>query len=256
MKGGEKMKKTVGILLVLILVFSLFLGCSKSEESGRSSDAEKMDADRLAEGVTVMTGDIGEYEDLVGEAAKDREPPLYWTGPDTFTTPDNLTDTWYWADSTLSTPDWLWLLMLDPDAWENPMVPFVENVEVWLWYQVNETWWFHFSLDMSQADTTSISGYWKWNISETWLEYIFTEMSVVEHDYSGSIDVNTSENLRLSASFDFNVDGSGEGEGRYQNIRFVDFTFYTMPPDSHGGYRGFYTLASEGWNEEHLFPED
>lgn len=250
------MKRFIGILLFLVLVFSFFLGCSKSEESERSAAAEKDDAERLVEGVEQMVTNIGEYDDYVGEAAKLLGPPQHWMGPDTFTTPDDLVDIWYWEDGTYSGEDWLWLLMLDPDAWEDPMVPFVENVEVWLWYQVNETWWFHFSLDMSELDTTSISGYWKWNIGDTWLEYTFTEMSVIEDDYSGSIEVNTSANLRLSANFDFNVDGSGDGVGKYQDIRFVDFTFYTMPPDSHGGYRGYYTLASEGWNIEHQFPED
>jgi hypothetical protein len=254
MKGGEKMKRLVGILLILVLVFSFFLGCSKSEESGRSTSAERTDAALMSLGLSMMTGNIGEYDDYVGEAAKGRgDPPPPWQGPAPFNTPDGNTFHWYWYDmvihDTAGVDTMLFLIMLDPDLWEDSMVTFVNKVEIWLMYTIEETIWFNFALEMEAGDS-HLSGFWQWHYQDTWLKYEFTDMATEYGDYSGIVDITTSNNIRLAAHFEFNVDGSGTGSGTFQGIEFVRYTFYTMPPEP---YRGHYTLASEGWNVEHTF---
>ncbi len=257
MKGGEKMKRVVGILLLLVLVFSFFLGCSKSDESdsGRSTSAERTDAALLALGLGMMSTNIGEYDDYVGEAAKGGrlDPPPPWQGPETFETPDGSSLPWYWYEmevqDTAEVDTMLFLLMLTPDEWADTMVTFVNKVEIWLMYTIEETVWFHFALEMDSGDT-HISGFWQWHYQDTWLKYAFTDMATEYGDYSGSIAITTSNNINLAANFTFNVDGSGTGSGSYQEIEFVRYTFYALPADP---YRGYYTLASEGWEVEHLF---
>ena len=248
------MKRFVGILLILVLVFSFFLGCSKSEESGRSTSAERTDAVLMALGLAMMTGNIGEYDDYIGEAAKGRgDPPPPWQGPHPFSTPDGNEYLWYWYDmeihDTSGVDTMLFLIMLTPDNWEDTTVAFVNKVEIWLMYTIEETIWFHFGLEMEQGDT-HLSGFWQWHYQDTWLKYEFTDMATEYGDYSGIIDITTSSNINLAAHFAFGTDGAGTGWGRYQDIEFVRYTFYTMPPEP---YRGFYTLASEGWNVEHTF---
>jgi hypothetical protein len=94
----------------------------------------------------------------------------------------------------------------------------------------------------------------RWNIHETWLDYTFTDMGLdTLVDRSGVIDVTTSNDIRLSAQFTFITDGSGTGWGKFQDFEFVHFIFFDK--EDANGYKGYYTLASEGWKVDHYFPE-
>jgi hypothetical protein len=244
------MKKYLVFLLVFFLALSVIIGCSKDEdENARSTQAEQTDAALMATGLASLTGDLGTYDDYVGVSSAFRGPPPGWFGPESFTTPDGSTSDWYWFEIGTQDDTLLTLLMQTPDSWEDTTITWVNEVEIWLWYQVENTVWFNFALSIA-SDTTSIDGYWKWNYQDTWLEYEITEMSIVYLDYSGQIDISTSSNINLSASFTFETDGSGTGTGRWQGIEFVRYTFYEMPPEPN---RGFYTLLSEHWEVEHLF---
>ena len=250
------MKKYFVVILMFLLVFALFAGCSKKAEENteRSTAAEKADAALLATALSSMTSNVEQYDTLNGGGGKGifRGPPSPWQGPAQYTTPDGNTANWYWMKipvaDTIGMDTLLYLLMQTPDRWADSSVAFVTKVEVWLWYRIKNTTWFHFELDMDSTDTTHISGIWRWNYEDTWLEYKFTAMGT--EDYSGTIDVSTSNNINLTAHFEFGVEGDGTGWGKYQGIKFVEYTFYTMPPDP---YRGYYTLASEGWNIKHYF---
>lgn len=243
------MKRYLVYILVFFLALSVIVGCSKEDDAGRSTSAEQTDANLMATGLASLTGDLGTYDDYVGVSSAFRGPPPGWFGPHSFTTPDGNTSDWYWFDLVLPEDTLRTLLMLTPDVWDDSTITWVSTVEIWLWYQVQNTIWFNFELTIAN-DTNSIDGYWKWNYEDTWLEYEITEMSIVYLDYSGQIDITTSSNINLSASFDFDVDGSGSGTGRWQGIEFVRYTFYQMPPEPN---RGFYTLLSEHWEIEHLF---
>lgn len=250
------MKKYLAFVLILLFALTIFAGCSKKEDDTRSTTAEQADADRLVSDLVAMVLDIGNYNGYVGgDGGTFRGPPPLWSGPDQFTTPDGNTADWYWwefpfTDTTGAADTLLYLLMQTPDRWADTSVTFVTKVAIWLWFKVNNTCWFNFELDMDPNDITHISGFWKCHVEDTWLEYTFKDMGT--EDYSGTIEINTSANLSLTAYFDFDVDGTGEGWAKFQGIKFVDYTFYAMPPDP---YRGYYTLASEGWNVQHEFPK-
>jgi hypothetical protein len=248
------MKRYVGFILIVLLVFSIFIACSK-EPKEETDERELNDAELISEAVMLMTGDIGEYDDYVGEAAKSRmEPPWPWEGPLEFETPDGEMGEWYfWKlafSDSIGQDTLLFLLMQTPDRWGDTTVPFVTNVEVWFLRKVHTNFWFHFEVIMDSLDLHHVSGMWKWYYEETWLEFEYTEMGVDSGDWSGTIDATTSPNISLTGHFEFDVDGSGTGYGRFQEIEFVRFTFYPMPADP---YRGYFTLASEGWNVEHEF---
>ena len=248
------MKRYLAFLLILLFVLTIFMGCSKKEDE--LDERELLDAELMASALTQMVGNIGVYDDFIGEGAKFGGPPPPWQGPQSFTTPDGNTADWYfWKlafTDSIGEDTLLFLLMQTPDRWGDSLIPFVSNVDIWFARVKYTNFWFHFSLDMDSLHTEYISGMWKWYYEGTWLEYIFTEMSVVYGDYSGTIDVNTSSNINLSAHFNFEVDGHGLGSAKFQGIEFVRYTFYAMPPDP---YRGYFTLASEGWNVEHEFPK-
>jgi hypothetical protein len=210
---------------------------------------EISDADFLMDAFSSMIGDLGTYDDYVGVSSLLRDPPPGWFGPDTFTTPDGSTSEWYWFELGMPEDTLLTLLMLNPDSWADTNVTWVNSVEVWLWYQIENTVWYNFELTIA-SDTTSIDGYWKWNDESTWIEYNFIDMSVVYGDYSATINGTTSSNLNISAHYDLVMDGSGSGWGNYQTEKFADFTFYIIPANP---YRGHYTILSEGWAVQHYF---
>ncbi len=254
-EGGERMKKYLAFVLILLFVIAIFVGCSKKEDE--LDEDELQNAELMTSALTQMISNIGVYDDFVGEGAKFRGPPGPWKGPQSFTTPDGNTADWYfWKlafTDSIGEDTLLFLLMQTPDIWgEDSLATLVFNVDVWFTRLVNVNFYFHFSLDIDTVTMADISGMWKWYYEGTWLEYTFTDMSIDSGDYSGTIEVNTSTNINLSAYFDFDVDGSGEGWGKWQGIKFVDYTFYAMPADP---YRGYFTLASEGWNVEHEFPK-
>jgi hypothetical protein len=146
------------------------------------------------------------------------------------------------------------LMMLTPDIWDTLYdTCFVTKVDLALWRLVNQDIYWHFNLLMEQGDTAHLSGSMTWNFHETWLDYDFTDMGILPGDESGTIDVTTSNDIRLSAQFTFIADGSGTGWGAFQDLQFVHFTFFDEP--NVDGYKGFYTLASEDWKVEHYFPE-
>jgi len=251
------MKRYVGFILILLLMFSIF-SCSKDPEDEHD---ELGDADMLSTAVVLMTGNIGEYDDYVGEATKSRgaPPPPLWGGPQEFVTPDGDTADWYFlkvpfADS-IGADTLLFLLMQIPDRWGDSTVPFVTDLEVWILRQVHTNFYFNFLVVMDSLDMEHISGMWKWYFEGTWVEFEYTDISVVVEDWSGTIDVATSANINLTGYFDFNVDGSGSGWGKFQGFEFVRFTFYKMPPVSPDFYRGYFTLASEHWEHQHEFPK-
>jgi hypothetical protein len=247
------MKRFGVIIIAILFVFAIFAGCSKDEEddSERSTAAEKADAQQLAVALSMMVGNIGEYDDYVGESAKSFDPPPPWQGPDLYETPDGEEDEWYWykmAVSDTANDTLIYLLMQTPDRWADTTVTLVEKVEIWFMYKIETSVWFNFVIEVDPPDLQHISGMWKWHFEDTWLEYVFTEMGT--EDYSGTIDITTSSNISLTAHFEFDIDGAGTGWGKYQGIKFVEYTFYPEPFDP---YRGYYTLASEGWNVEHYF---
>ena len=209
------MKRYVGFILIVLLIFSIFTGCSKTPED-ETDPRELTDAILISTAVVLMTGNIGEYDDYVGEAAKSRAaPPWPWAGPHEFVTPDGDTADWYfwkWAfTDTIGEDTLLFLLMQTPDRWGDTTVPFVTNVEVWFLREIYTNFWFNFEVIMDSLDLHHISGMWKWYYEETWLEFEYTEMSVDSGDWSGTIDVATSPNINLTGHFDFDVDGSGAG---------------------------------------------
>ncbi len=246
------MKQKLVIIFCIFLLLGLFFGCSKkADDDTRSTAVEKNDAELLSLSMTKMNGNISEYDTILGSGAKFRGPPSPWEGPAAFETPDGNTTSWYWWKGpwgdTTKADSMLHLLMQTPDRWADTSVAFVTKVEVWLCQQIDNTIWFHFAIEMDSTDLTHISGMWKWHYQETWLEFTFLDMGT--EDYSGTIDINTSNNISLSAHFSFNIDGDGTGWGKFQDIKFVEYTFYTMGSQ----YRGYFTLASEGWNVKHYF---
>jgi len=246
------MKRKLVIIFCVFLLIAIFFGCSKkAEDDTRSTAVEKSDAELLSLSMTMMNGNIGQYDSYVGNGGKFRGPPLPWQGPAERETPDGNTANWYWWKGawgdTTKADSMLYLLMQTPDRWADTSIAFVTKVEVWLCQQIENTSWFHFAIEMDSTDLTHISGMWKWHYQETWLDFTFLDMGT--EDYSGTIDINTSNNISLGAHFSFYIDGDGTGWGKFQGIKFVDYTFFTMASE----YRGYYTLASEGWNVKHYF---
>ncbi len=244
----------LGIALVFIAGFT---GCGD-----KTDQTEVENAETLAQGLASMLSNIDTYSGYNGSSAgPGLLAPPGWSGPLEFSDIPEGEQTWYYfqkfATNCDDTPDTLlFLIMLTPDVWHDtiPYTEFVTTVDLWLWFMANDDVWWHFILEMDESDTAHISGSMKWHYESTWLSYVFADMGVVHEDESGVIDVTTSDDIKLSAHFEFIEDGSGTGWGRYQGYEFVRFIFYAE--ETPEGYIGYYTLASEGWKIEHPFPED
>lgn len=249
------MKKRL-VIMGLALLVAILIGCGE-----KTDEQELENAETLTDGLLGMMTNVDSYSRYNGAYPKPGLlAPPGWYGPDVFQVPEGTETLYYWikwaftdslGQDTLAT-----LIMLTPDVWDTLVsdTEFVTKVDLWLWRLVATDIWWHFTLTMAADDTTHLSGSMKWHYEETWLSYVFTDMGVDTTDESGIIDVTTSDDIKLSAHFEFLADGSGTGSGKYQNIEFVRFTFFAEPDAD--GYEGYYTLASEGWKVEHYFPEE
>jgi hypothetical protein len=251
------MEKRVCVILLALLFIVGINGCGDKVDQ-----AELDNANTLSDGIMAMMTNVDAYSGFNGSAPKPElaGPPWPWEGPDTFPDIPEGTQTLYYyqkiqANWEETVDTLLKLIMLTPDVWNDtiPDTSFVTALDIWHWFVVNNDVWWHFTLEMEESDTAHLSGTMKWNYQDTWLNYVFTDMGVIPTDESGVIDVTTSDNIKLSAHFEFIEDGSGTGWGKFQNYEFVRFTFYPDPTPE--GYIGHYTLASEGWKKEHPFPE-
>lgn len=249
------MKKTLVIAGFAILF--VLAGC------GNKTDQQELDdANTLTTGILAMMINVDEYSTLNGAYPKPgiASPPFGWNGPAAYSVPWSSDTFWYWTlkipfTDTLGQDTAIVLGKLTPDIWDTTGndTAFVTKVELALWRLVNQDLWFYFELEMAPTDTMHISGGMKWNFHETWLDYDFTDMGCKPGvDESGIIDVTTSNDIRLSAHFEFIENGSGTGWGKFQNVEFVHFTFFDEPDEN--DYEGYYELASEGWKVKHYFP--
>ncbi|HEX7319741.1 MAG TPA: hypothetical protein VF399_05220 [bacterium] len=248
------MRKSLVVFGLAVLV--AMLGC------GNKTDQDELNnANTLTDGVLGMMTNVDAYSGYSGAYPKAgfTAPPLFPLG--VFHVPWSTTDTLYyyikWAFTDSLGPDTTAiLLMLTPDVWDTLIddTCFVTKVDLGLWRLVNQEIWWHGNLLMEPTDTTHISGALRWNFYDTWLDYAFTDMGTdTLVDQSGVIDVTTSDDIKLSAHFAFIADGSGTGWGKYQTFEFVHFIFFDK--EDANGYKGYYTLASEGWKVDHYFPE-
>ncbi len=250
------MKQLLAIAgLVLLLVMT---GCAK-----KADEVELKNAETLTEGLLQCRSNVYAQSSYAGSSQHPlpAAPPWPWLGPDQFANIPEGTQTWYYhfatrLDSAGATIDSIqWLMMLTPDIWQDtiPDSCFVTLVDFWLWRKTASDIWWHFNLSMSPNDTIHISGAMKWHYQTTWLNYAYTVSTDTSVTKDGVIDVTTSDDIKLSAHFDFIADGSGTGWGKYQDFKFVEWVFYAQPDPQ--GYEGYYTLASENWKVKHYFPE-
>lgn len=248
------------LLIVLSIAFLLILvGCAK-----KADEVELQNAETLTEGLTAMRSNVNAQSGLAGSSHKPllAAPPWPWLGPDQFSNIPEGTQTLFYHfslkwDSAGATIDSLQtLIMLTPDVWDTlvPDTSFVTLVDFWLWRQVADDVWWHFNLGMSQNDLVHITGAMKWHYLSTWLNYAYTVSTDTAVSKAGTIDVTTSDDIKLSANFTFNdPDGAGTGWGKFQDFKFVEWVFYAVYDTS--VYEGYYTLASENWKVNHYFPQ-
>lgn len=249
-------KLLIGITLALLLVLT---GCAK-----KADEVELQNAETLTEGLTACRSNASAQGGYAGSSHKPllAAPPWPWLGPDEFSNIPEGTQTLYYHFSTrLDSAGALidsvqWLIMLAPDVWQDtiPDSCFVTLVDFWLWRKTASDVWWRFNLGMSPADSVFIRGFMKWHYGSTWLNYAVDSVSTdTTISKAGSITVTTSDDIKLSAHFEFITDGSGTGWGKYQDFKFVEWVFYAVPDPE--GYEGYYTLASENWKVKHYFPE-
>jgi hypothetical protein len=246
------------LLIVISMAFLLILvGCAK-----KADEVELQNAETLTQGLTSMMTNVRAQGGNTGSnvAPKPQAPP-FWGGPVLFPDiPEGSQQSYYYMafrwDSAGATIDSLyWLIMLTPDVWDTLVADseFVTAVDFWLWRRVAADVWWHFNINLSQSDLTNLTGAMKWHYNETWLNYAYTVSTDTTVSKAGLIDVTTSDDIKLSAHFEFITDGSGTGWGRWQTTEFVRWIFYAVPdPDN---YEGYYTLLSESWKVKHYFPE-
>jgi hypothetical protein len=234
------------------------IGCAK-----KADEVELKNAETLTEGLTTMRANVNGESGLAGSSHKPlpMAPPWPWLGPDQFTNiPEGSESLYYhfairWDSAGALIDSVQWLIMLTPDVWDSliPDTNFVTLVDFWLWRQVASDVWWHFNLGMSPTDSVHITGSMKWHYLSTWLNYAYTVSTDTSISKAGTIDVTTSDDIKLSANFTFIDDGSGTGWGKFQNFKFVDWLFFALPDSN--SYNGYYTLASEDWKVKHYFPE-
>jgi len=251
------------LLIVVSIAFLMILvGCAK-----KADEVELQNAKTLTDGLTEMMSNVNSQSSNTGHSAISHKPgflapPWPWSGPDTFPNIPEGTQTIYYfinvpfqdslGPDTLQT-----LIVLTPDIWQHTPFDsnFVTKVDLWFWRKVHNDIWWHGYLDMSPTDSVHISGAMKWHYGQTWLNYAFTGISTdTSISKAGLITVTTSEDIKLSASFEFvDPDGAGTGWGKFQDFKFVEWMFYAVYDTS--VYNGYYTLASENWKVQHYFPQ-
>jgi len=245
------------LLIVVSIAFLMTLvGCAK-----KADEVELQNAETLTEGMLAMSG-MNNVSNNCGHSGVFHKPkmtaPPGWLGPATFHIPEGTDTMFYYIyfpfSDTFGQDTLAWLAMLTPDAWTPPNdTCFVTKVDFWLWRLVQDDIWWHFILNMSPTDSVHITGSMKWHYQSTWLDYAYTVSTDTSISKAGTIDVTTSDDIKLSANFTFIVDGSGTGWGKFQDFKFVDWLFFAIPDENN--YEGYYTLASESWKVKHYFPE-
>lgn len=243
------------VVIGLTILLAALIGCAK-----KADETEVENAEILTNGILSMMINVDAYSRYSGSSPQPGVLGLPgWYGPAVFHVPEGAETLYYYIkipfSDTLGQDTLLTLIMLSPDIGDTliPDTSFVTKIDLWLWRVIQNNIWWHFTLEMSPDDTLHISGSMKWHYRDTWLSYVFTNMGVDTTDESGIIDVTTSDDIKLSAHFAFITDGSGTGWGKYQDYEFVRFVFFAEPTAE--GYKGYYTLASEGWKVEHYFPK-
>jgi hypothetical protein len=234
------------------------IGCAK-----KADEVELQNAKTLTDGLAVMRTNVQAQSGNAGSSPKPLlAPPWPWLGPDLFTNIPEGPESLYYhfctrLDSAGAQIDSVqWLMMLTPDVWDTlvPDTSFVTLVDFWLWRQTATDIWWHFNLGMSPSDLVHITGAMKWHYESTWLNYAYTVSTDTAISRAGLIDVTTSDDIKLSAHFEFYDDaGNGDGWGKFQDFKFVEWIFYATADTS--VYEGYYTLASESWKVKHYFPE-
>lgn len=243
------MRKLVALMGALFLV-TMFVSCG-----GEDTDPqEQTEANDLLTGLMTL-GMMTNVDDW--SSAYLMAPPN-WEGPQEYPVPPEWADSTYYRftftkfpiDSSGVTIDSASLyLMFTPDIWDSIYADSTPTgYDIGILADTRNIW---FHTEVSIPDTLHVEGVLRWNYDETWYEYAYDVSTI---DESAEIDINTSNDINLSAQFRFAADGSGSGEDNYAQFAstiFVRYEFFAEPDVD--GYDGYYTLLSEAWKVRHYF---
>lgn len=248
------MKKRFVFMSILLMIVIGLMGCKKKVDEQELENAENM-----TNGYTTMMINADAFSTFSGSAPwllllqQDgawSEEQAVFDVPD----PDWPESLYYYCKIPISPVEdtFLFLVRLTPDVHpDSTEGVFVTLVDGWLWWIVQDDIWWHLLVNRDESDPSYVYGTLTWYYNEDDHLWIFTYTKSMEDE---SLEATCETNFGVAGQLILAPDGSGSPDdnfGTYEDERFVEFTFFALPDEE--GNDGYYTLASEDWEEEHYF---